>query len=118
MIKEKSRSEKETAAREKVIIERVAHDREPEILIEGLDEVITQQAGQAFDNLVTNEGFSEEQANQIALTMAGKSGELMDENFDGGETEDELTVKDLLDDSIVSPREAANSLRKAHLNDH
>jgi len=70
---------------------RLLHESAP-IIIEDLNLRITQQAESLYENLVAAEGFSEEQAQQIALTRTGKEGGLLEEGFEIGETEDELVI--------------------------
>jgi hypothetical protein len=97
---------------------KTAHDRKPSLIIEGLNEEITTQSEKLYEDLVDKEGYSEEQANQIALTTTGKGGGLMDENFEGGETEDELVIHSPKNAELETHGDIAGSLRKARLNDH
>jgi hypothetical protein len=88
----KFRSEAETIAKEEAIADQIRDDKPPKVTIEDLDSNLTQQAEDLYENLIEKEGFSEEQAFNIALTRTGKEGGLLDEGFEAGESEDELII--------------------------
>jgi len=91
-MKHQFRSASESEAKEASNFKRAALDLAPKTIIEDLDIRITEQAESLYENLIDQEGYSEEQAQQIALTRVGKEGGLLDEGFDFGENEDELRI--------------------------